>query len=150
MSASQAFSVFNTLALFGWIVLVVGVLAKKPLLRDRLAGVWIPVIMSASYLVLMLLFLGSAEGGFGSLEAVMQMFTNPWVVVAGWIHYLAFDLFIGAYIARKMMAFGVYQWAMIFILPLTFILGPIGFLCYQLFKTMAERQIELKEQSENV
>jgi len=149
MSASQAYSAFNTLALIGWIFLVLGVLANKPLLRDRLAGVWIPVFMSASYLVLMLLFLGSAEGGFGSLNAVMQMFTNPWVVVAGWIHYLAFDLFIGAYIARKMMAMGVYKWALIFILPLTFILGPIGFLCYQLIKTMAERQAQAPAHSEN-
>ena len=150
MSASQAFSVFNTLALVGWIVLAVGVLAKKPLLRDRVAGVWIPVLMSASYLVLMLLFLGSAEGGFGSLEAVMQMFTNPWVVVAGWIHYLAFDLFIGAYIARKVMELGVYQWMLILILPLTFILGPIGFLCYQLFKTFAERRVPVKIEPEGL
>jgi hypothetical protein len=150
MSASQAYSAFNTLALIGWIILVLGVLANKPLLRDRIAGVWIPVFMSASYLVLMLLFLGSAEGGFGSLDAVMQMFTNSWVVVAGWIHYLAFDLFIGSYIARKMMALGKYKWALIFILPLTFILGPIGFLCYQLFSKIAERRAQVQVHGESV
>jgi len=142
MSASQAFSVFNTLALIGWIVLVIGVIVNRPLIRDRVAGVWIPVVLSASYLVLMLLFLGSADGGFGSLEAVMVMFTNPWVVVAGWIHYLAFDLFIGSYIAKRVMEFGVYKWTLIVILPLTFILGPIGFLCYQLLKVFVTRRAQ--------
>ncbi len=140
MSASQVFSGFNLLALIGWIILSVGVITNKPLVRDRIAGIWIPVVMSASYLVLMLLFLGRAEGGFGSLEAVMVMFTNPWVVVAGWIHYLAFDLFIGSYIARKIMEMGVYKWTLVLILPLTFMLGPIGFLCYQLLKTLAVRR----------
>ena len=41
-----------------------------------------------------------AEGGFGSLADVATLFGKPELLLAGWIHYLAFDLFIGAWEVR--------------------------------------------------
>ena len=39
-------------------------------------------------------------GGFGSLAEVRQLFERPGLLAAGWLHYLAFDLFVGTWIAR--------------------------------------------------
>ena len=36
--------------------------------------------------------------------------TSPWAALAGWIHYLAFDLFMGALVARRVMESGASRW----------------------------------------
>lgn len=56
--------------------------------------------------------------GFGSLDGVMVFFTSPEAVLAGWIHYLVFDLFIGAWIVRDAGARGVPHLAVVPILPI--------------------------------
>ena len=45
-----------------------------------------------------------AEGGFGSLADVATLFQKQELLLAGWIHYLAFDLFIGAWEVRDCAA----------------------------------------------
>ncbi len=100
MTASSLFSVFNMLAMAGWIILALGVALKRDWLRDAVAGTYIPVVISAAYAILIVFFFAAAEGGFDTLENVQKLFTSPWAALAGWIHYLAFDLFMGARIAR--------------------------------------------------
>ena len=43
---------------------------------------------------------GDAQGGFGTLEGVAELLSNRWLLLAGWIHYLASDLFIGSWEVR--------------------------------------------------
>ena len=90
--------------------------------------------MSTAYLVLIVLFFGKAEGGFDSLANVMKLFTNEWAVLAGWIHYLAFDLFVGSWEVKDAQANGISHWFVIPCLILTFLLGPIGFLLYSILR----------------
>lgn len=94
----------------------------------------IPLLLSVAYLVLIVMFFGSAEGGFGSLADVMKLFTNEWAVLAGWIHYLAFDLFVGSWEVKDAQANGISHWLVIPCLILTFLLGPIGFLLYNILR----------------
>jgi hypothetical protein len=47
------------------------------------------------------------EGGFGSLADVMKLFAREEAVLAGWIHYLAFDLFVGTWEAEDGLGRGV-------------------------------------------
>ena len=61
-----------------------------------MSGVVIPLLLSAGYLILIALHFRGAEGGFGSLADVATLFQKQELLLAGWIHYLAFDLFIGA------------------------------------------------------
>ena len=104
MTASSLFSLFNIAALAGWIALAASVVMNSQMLRDRLSGQWLPVLFSMAYTALILLFFLDAPGGFGSLDDVQLLFTSPWVALAGWLHYLAFDLWIGARIARTQAA----------------------------------------------
>ncbi|MGL4527691.1 MAG: abscisic acid-deficient protein Aba4 family protein [Aestuariivirga sp.] len=131
MTPELMFSLSGTVALVGWISLAASILLRNALLRDTMAGLAIPLALSAAYAVLILVFWWTAEGGFDSLANVQKLFTSPWVALAGWIHYLAFDLAIGALLARKMMAAGLSRLFLIPILPLTFLFGPIGFLLGQ-------------------
>jgi len=90
----------------------------------------VPLLLSAAYLVIIVMFFGTAEGSFSSLAGVMQLFTNPWTVLAGWLHYLAFDLFVGAWEVRDAEKHGVPHLLVIPCLFFTFMLGPIGYLMY--------------------
>lgn len=134
MTASGLFSVFNMLAMAGWIILALGVALKRGWLRDIVAGAYMPVVISMAYLVLIVFFFAGAEGGFDTLENVQKLFTSPWAALAGWIHYLAFDLFMGARIARGMEEQGLPRWPLVLLLPLTFLFGPIGYLAFEIIK----------------
>jgi Domain of unknown function (DUF4281) len=135
MTASTLFQAFNSFALLGWILMLAGVALKRPLLRDTLPGVWLPVALSASYTALIVFFFAQAEGGFDTLENVQKLFADPWVALGGWIHYLAFDMFIGSRIARQSHELGLPRWPLIVLLPLTFLFGPIGYLAFEGVKT---------------
>lgn len=136
MTASALFSIFSTLALAGWIALAAGIWLDKPFLSVRLAGKWLPIVMSLAYTGLILLFFADSPGGYGSLADVQRLFAAPWAALAGWIHYLAFDLFVGAYIARQAKLLGLPRWPLIGLLPLTFLFGPAGYLGFETWKAM--------------
>lgn len=134
MTALGLFSVFNMLAMAGWIILALGVALKRDWLRDAVAGTYMPIAISAAYTILIAFFFAGAEGGFDTLENVQKLFTSPWAALAGWIHYLAFDLFMGARIARGFAEQGLPRWPLVVLLPLTFLFGPIGFLAFEIIK----------------
>jgi hypothetical protein len=138
MTAPALFSVFNMLALLGWLTLAIGVFLKRGFLRDTIAGRWLPVLLSAAYAALILFFFASAPGGFNSLADVQLLFTAPWAALAGWVHYLAFDLWMGARIARESEASGLPRWPLIILLPLTFLFGPMGYLAFEITKAFTK------------
>ncbi|MDJ0613875.1 MAG: DUF4281 domain-containing protein [Rhizobiaceae bacterium] len=55
----------------------------------------IPVILAIAY-VAMLVFLPAGSGGFGSFAEITALFSNPQALMAGWVLFLAFDLFVAA------------------------------------------------------
>lgn len=128
MSPDILFSTANTAAVLGWLVLGFAVLCRNDWLRDHLAGRWLPLVFAGLYSVLIFFFFGRGPGGFGSLGDVQALFTSPWMALAGWVHYLAFDLFIGALIARRVMAAGLPRVVLLVLLPTTFLFGPLGLL----------------------
>lgn len=135
MTADFMFNLANPVALLGWIILGAGVALNKPFLRDVIAGqVW-PFGLSALYTILIAAFFFKAEGGFDSLANVQKLFTFPWVALAGWVHYLAFDLFVGATIAREIMRLGISRLFLIVLLPLTFMFGPVGYFAFVVVRT---------------
>ena len=60
----------------------------------------------------------------------MQLFTQPEIALAGWIHYLAFDLFIGAWEVRTARAERIPFLLVVPCLALTFLFGPAGYLAF--------------------
>lgn len=128
MSPETLFQVANPLALAGWLMLAAYPLAPRFLMIS--AGYVLPLILSASYAALIALHWGGAEGGYDSLANVMALFDAPGVALAGWTHYLAFDLFIGAWIVRQAGLTGVAHLALLPVLAATFLFGPVGLLLF--------------------
>jgi hypothetical protein len=60
--------------------------------------------------------------------------------VAGWVHYLAFDLMTGLFIKRNALKHGISHWLLIPCLFLTFMFGPIGLLLYFLIRLIITKQ----------
>jgi hypothetical protein len=129
VTSASLFSGVNLLALAGWAVLAVGIAARSPLL-ERLAGQLVPLALSAGYTALIGVHWSSADGGFGSLPDVAALFESPGMLLAGWIHYLAFDLFVGAWIAGDVRERALPRWLLLPVLPAVFLFGPAGLLLW--------------------
>lgn len=134
MSLETWFSVANSIALAGWLVLLAAPLV--PRWSDRISGVAIPLLLAIGYTGLILAFWSRAEGGFDSLANVIKLFGRPELVLAGWVHYLAFDLLIGAWEVRTARAERIPHLAVIPCLALTFIFGPVGFLAFSVVRAV--------------
>lgn len=65
-------------------------------------------------------------GGYGSLDEVAVLLGDREMLLAGWVHYLAFDLFIGGWIAVQCDKLGINRLIQAPILVLTFMFGPVG------------------------
>ena len=124
------FSVASTTALVSWVVLIL--LPRTRVLR-RLVQVLAVGGLCVAYAVLVqLVFFSVQGGGFSSLAAVQRLFAVPEVALAGWIHYLAFDLFVGLWIAQRADAMGLSRWLQAPVLVVTFMFGPIGLMLFGL------------------
>lgn len=142
MTADFIFQLASSTAMVGWLILAGAVILNRPFLRDVIAGQLWPFGLAMLYTVLIGAFFFNAAGGFDSLAHVQLLFTTPWVALAGWVHYLAFDLFMGAMIARETMNRGFSRWVLLALLPLTFLFGPIGYLAFIVLRTaLAKREI---------
>lgn len=128
MPLDLIFSVANGLALLGWILLAVA--PRWRFTRMAVLSGGVSLLLAALYVVLVSVYFGDAQGGFGSLPEVVELFKSPPIVLLGWVHYLAFDLFIGAWELRDAQARGVPHLAVVPCLFLTLMFGPVGLLLY--------------------
>lgn len=128
MTPEQVFSIANTVALLSWVALVT--LPRVPWVASTVAGLFVPVLLAIGYVGL-IAFNWGGPGGFSTLAGVAQLFSNPWLLLAGWIHYLAFDLLIGSWEARDARERRIPHWLLVPCLILTFLFGPAGWLLYQ-------------------
>jgi hypothetical protein len=101
----------------------------------RISGRLVPLGLSVLY-VAMLAAHWRGQGGFGTAAEVRALFDVPGVLVAGWVHYLAFDLFVGAWIAERGAALGLPHWQLLPVLLLTFLFGPAGLLAFVMLRAM--------------
>jgi hypothetical protein len=134
------FSFSTFIAMFGWILLVVVPADPRAKL---LSGVIIPLTLSIIYLVFIFLHFSGAPGGFGSLAEVRTLFGKDELLLAGWVHYLAFDLFIGAWESRDSQRLQIPRLVMIPCYLMTFMLGPIGLLFYFAIRTAKTKTMDL-------
>ena len=142
MTAESLFSICNITAMLGWILLMTAprwVVSRK-LVRS---GIF-PILLAVVYLLLIAIHLPSSEGGFGSLAQVDQLFQNPWALLAGWVHYLAFDLFMGIWEVKDAEARGISHWLVVPCLIFTFMLGPIGMLLYMVLRGVVKKEVILE------
>jgi len=140
MAPEVLFQFANLFAVAGWVCLVAGIVTKRPWLRDRLAGLYWPLAIAVGYaLAIMAAAWSGSEGGFASLTEIRQLFANDWALLAGWMHYLAFDLFVGAWIAAETERANLSRLVLIPVLPLAFLFGPTGFLLFNVVRLINRR-----------
>jgi hypothetical protein len=137
MSIDLIFSAANMLALVGWAGLIL--LPGRAWVTNGIAGLAIPALLSVAYAGLIAAFWANAEGGFSSLEEVHLLFQTPGLLLAGWLHYLAFDLFVGAWEVRTARAEGIPHLLIVPALVLTFLFGPAGFLLFLVIRAVARQ-----------
>jgi len=128
MSAETVFSLANVLAALTWIVLVI--FQRRRWATDMVVIGAVVLFAGAYVLIIVPRWLGS-HGSFSSLNGVALLFSDPWLLLGGWIHYLAFDLLVGRWEAQDAVARGISLWFVAPCLLLTFLFGPAGWLLYQ-------------------
>lgn len=128
MSPNAIFSVANILAMCGWLLLIAVPANRRAV--HVVSGVVIPAIFAALYGVLIAIFFFRSDGGFSSLPDVATLFSSPWLLLAGWLHYLAFDLLVGSWEARDARERGINHALVVPCLIVTFLFGPAGWLLY--------------------
>jgi hypothetical protein len=138
VTADFVFQIANGVTLAAWIALGCAIVLRREGLM-RWVG-YVPLALSALYALLILLFFAKAEGGFDTLAHVQKLFTSPWAALAGWVHYLAFDLLVGTWIARETEQLALPRWPMIALLPLTFMFGPAGYLGFEITKFLFAKE----------
>ena len=128
MTLDQIFFAANGAALLGWLLLIFA--PRWQFTRIVVLSGAMSLLLAALYLGLFALHAGEGEGGFGSLPEVVELFRRPEMVLIGWVHYLSFDLFVGAWEVRNARERGVPHLIVIPCLVGTFMLGPVGLLAY--------------------
>lgn len=135
MNFEILFSAAGLVAMAGWLFLLASPFA--PVWSDRVAGVILPLVLSLGYVGLLIVPSSNSGGGFGTLADVMDLFSYEQAALSGWVHFLAFDLFIGAWICRTARAENIRFWFVAPCLPLTFLFGPAGLLAFATIRTVA-------------
>ncbi len=140
MTADQIFGFANFVALLGWIFLAAAALLKRDAWLALSTGWILPLAFATLYTALIIFFFMQAPGGFDSLAHVQLLFTDHWAALAGWVHYLAFDLFIGSWITQQVLQRRLPRLTLVVLLPLTFLFGPIGLVLFAVARLAFERK----------
>lgn len=141
MSPEAVFSLANTLVLPQWLLMVVAPrwFVTKWLMNSFL----IPVCLAVIYIIYLFGNGLPDFAAFGTLAGVKGLFSKggDGVMLAGWVHYLAFDLVAGTFVVRDSQEKGISHWLIVLPLFFCFMLGPIGLLLYWLIRLVHTRTV---------
>lgn len=139
--AERFFAIANMLALGGWILLVL--LPERRFVSHVLCAVLVPGALAAAYagVVGWQLATNPPVGDLSTIAGLRAAFADDWVFAAAWIHYLAFDMAVGAWIARDAVRLAIPWPLRTAALVLTFLLGPAGLLLHLLTRFALRRRV---------
>ena len=129
---ASLFKLCNLIAALGWTVLIVNLLMRRSSVWWPVAA--IPIALSVLYTGLVIWLAPGSKIDFDSLAGVAMVFSNPWWLLAGWTHYLAFDLLVGIWQVQQAYALKMPRLPVTICLLLTFMLGPAGWLVFLLLR----------------
>ncbi len=142
MTADDWFGWVGQIAMLGWFILVF--LPRRIRLLFYLPQYLIPFGLGLLYSGLALTNYFTTDGGYDSIESVRALFSNDFMLLAGWVHYLAFDLFIGSWIAKRSDEIGISRLLQAPILVATFMFGPVGLILFLTIQTTLVNQQEVR------
>jgi Domain of unknown function (DUF4281) len=143
-TADAAFGLSSSIAMAGWVILIIGTVLSNAVIRDILAGTVIPTMLSVFYTAIIAIHWWTSPGGFDRLPAVAALLKSDWMLLAAWMHFLAFDLFVGAWCARDAHVRGLPRILLLPVLPLTFMFGPGGLLLWLMIRTAMPKADQAK------
>jgi hypothetical protein len=145
MDLARLFDIAGWIVMPGWLLLVF--LPRWKWTQTITVGL-LPAILGVIYLVLFIQYFGQVPegfGAFGSLAGVKAALSIDGMLLAGWIHYLAFDLFVGSWEVRDSKRVGVHHLLVIPCLFLTFMMGPVGLLAYLVLRGGLKRKFAIDQ-----
>jgi len=123
--------------------------------RRIMDSLWPVVIPALAYALLAVPALASTAFGIPVLPAGPEALLNPTLpkimtllgaeagATIGWIHFLAFDLFVGRWAYLDSRERGLSAWLASPALSFILMLGPLGFLLYLLVRRLgAQKQVQ--------
>src|SRR5215468_1667190 len=128
MNPEQVFAIANLVALAAWLLLAV--VPRRPWVTTVVTGTAVPALFAVAYIVIIGSQWRTSAGSFSTLAGVSVLFSNPWLLLAGWLHYLAFDLLAGTWEVSDARGRGIPHLVVVPCLALTFMFGPAGWLVY--------------------
>jgi hypothetical protein len=148
MSPHSLYPIFNYGILLPWALLI---LAPRWRWTQRLVhGALIPLALCAAHGVLLITLTASKavppDAGGATLDAVARMFQVPWLALVCWIHYLAFDMFVGAWIARDAIRRNLPRLAVAPCMVVTLFFGPTGLLLYMAVRYAMTKTLSFDEE----
>ena len=148
MTLDALFLLANGSVMPAWLLLAVA--PRWEWTRRIVHSLLYPALLGSLYAVYAAAsFLGSSApegGGFGTLPGVMKLFSAPQFAFIGWVHYLVFDLFVGAWEARDAQRCAIPHALLVPCLFFTLMLGPIGLLLYLGIRFALRRETGLAEE----
>jgi len=138
ITAESLFAAANFMAMIAWGMLIMLPRWRGTKLLVRSGA--LPIALAAGYTLLIAVNIGEGDGGFGSLEQVNRLFQHPYLLLAGWVHYLVFDLLIGIWEVNDAEQCAITHLAITPALLLTFFFGPMGWLLYLVIKGITGAQ----------
>ena len=138
MTPQMIFTICNTVAIAGWLVLLFFPFWYE---SDKyIVGTVIALFCIVYTWLMFSSFPLSNIPKFTTLDGVRSLFQQDEMIVAGWVHYLAFDLLTGIFIRRNSIKHGISAWIIFPILLITFAIGPVGLLLYLIVRSISSRQ----------
>ena len=132
MNTIAIFNVYNTVVLIPWLAMFV--FPQTRFTQRMVSNEWPVFCIGLSYLVLFVIDISTGTGvgiDFTSFESIKAAFARDEVLLIGWLHYLAFDLFVGFWIFEDAQKKRIKHLVLLPCLLFTLMLGPVGWLLYQ-------------------
>ena len=141
MDTYTLFKIFNTAILLPWAMMIFLPRWKwtEWMIQTKLP---ILIIAAAYFALLMMDFIGGQGHGidFSDLDSIMMAFSRKEVMLIGWLHYLAFDLFVGMWVLTDAQKIQFPIYLLVPCLILTLMFGPVGFLLYWLIYNILQQK----------
>lgn len=135
MNPETLFLILNNLVAIVWILMIFA--PKWKVTQAIISTFSVVLILSVTYSILIISSFGTLDFmDFTSLQGIMNLLqhSDAWGSSALWYHFLAFDLFVGTWILKDAQKLSIPHFLIIPCLFFTFMLGPLGFVLYQLVK----------------
>jgi hypothetical protein len=141
MTPETVFQLANALVLPQWLLMLAA--PRWRVTQAVVRSFALPALLAVIYATY--LFSGKPVdfSAFGSLSGIKTLFATGGdaVMLAGWVHYLAFDLVAGSTLLLNAQREKIPHWLIVIPLLFCFMLGPVGWLIYWIIRLVRTRTV---------